>query len=287
MTNIVATLSIVLVLFLFIDERKLKTKEQIEKRLNKQEIEEYTKKIKDIQNNISVKEVENIEYMEDILKNVTSEYVFLLEKELNLSDNIKEQIIYNYILGNQAICFLKGKYSSRKVKKKTFLNLKNGILIDILNYINLFYKDKIDNYCIIIGKVSDITKYIKKYKVKNNRYSCTEEVYIYLKSSKEVFLKYKESIKNINIKTVVKIGIFIFSTGSITWNFVRSVIMIENDVYLFLIATAIYYCYTKVVGYMYKTIGKMKYITRYIFPIYLVIYIFTYLYFSIWGIKKT
>lgn len=287
MTNIVATLSIVLVLFLFIDEKKLKTKEQIEKKLNKQEKEEYIKKIKDIQSNMAVEKIENIQDIDRISNKVSSKYIFAIEDNLNISDDVKEKILYNYLLDNENLCLLKGRYNLEKISKKFFLNLKNNILIDILNYINLFYKNNINNYHIIVGKVTDITKYIGKQKVKNNIYSCTEDIYIYLKDSKEVFLRYKESIKNINIKTMMKIGIFIFSTGSITWNFIRSCILIQNDIYIFLIAAAIYYCYSKVVSYMYKTIGRMKHIATYIFPIYVVVYIITYLYFIIWGSKKT
>lgn len=285
MTNMVAILSIILVLFLFIDEKKLKTKEQIVNNFIDKN-KEYMSKLKYIQNDIINLEFSNIQELKENLNSIQEKYIFISKNNINITDEFKEKIIYNLSLNDDQVMLIKGKYSIQKEGSNLCVKYTNEFLIDTLNYMNIFDKESINNYYIIIGKTVNVQKYI--YGEKTTKTICSEadKLYINLKDSQEIFDKCRQNVKNINIKTIIKIGIFVFTTGSITWNFIRSLVLLDQDIYMFLIATAIYYCYTKVVERMYITIGKMKYIASYIFPIYLIIYICTYLYIIIYSKKN-
>ena len=104
---------------------------------------------------------------------------------------------------------------------------------------------------------------------------------------KKVITMYINCIKNMSIGTSLKIGIFLFSTGSVTLNLIRSVFRITSDIYLFVLALSIYYCYTKILQHMYKSIGKIKYLATYLFPLYMLVYIIVTINIGIHSLKKT
>lgn len=286
MTNLVATLSIILVLFLFIDERKLNTTEQI---LDKyiSDKNEYVSKLNYIKRNIINIQFLDIKQLKQKLNNINKEYVFIFKEGINIEDEVKEKIIGNYLLNEDRIMFIKGKYNINTKKDSFTFKIKKGILVETLNYINIFNKEDVNSFDIIVGKKINIQKHLSKENKYRTKYIDMIDVNITLEDYHDIFYQYKQMFKRINVKSIIKIGIFMLSTGSITWSFIRALVHINQDIYMFLVATAIYYCYIKVVKRMYLTIKKIKYIAPYVFFVYIIIYISAYLYIIIYRKKRT
>jgi len=84
---------------------------------------------------------------------------------------------------------------------------------------------------------------------------------------------YISKIKEANIDIILKILLLIISGSIITTNLIYSILNINNNISNVIISGVIYYCYSYIIRYIYKPIGKQRIIATYIFPFYFIAYI--------------
>lgn len=278
-----ALISMVLVLFLFLKDKKLLSKEYIQKRSHKYDIEEIEKRQKYIKENI-----ECMFYTDNIdINSIKEKYVLLYREDVVLCDELLEEIYLNYIIQKEKPCAFSGRYNvdeSIKAKNKFKEKLKGFLYSNLLNYICIFDKDNIDNYFIIILKKEEIESlFNKQIPLKNVKSFDSEKICINInyktqEERRDVFEKYLYSIRNMSMKTTVRIGLFIFTAGTVTVNLINNIINLEKNIYLSLVSIFMYYCYSKITRYIFKSVGKLRYIAPYLFPLYVISYIITYIY---------
>lgn len=274
-------ISMVLVLFLFLKDKKLLTKEQIRKRNYKYNIEEIEKRKQSIQSNVKC-----IQYTDKIEeKDIKEDYILLYREDVILTDELKEDIYLNYIIEKEKTCAFTGRYVTKYLKSATWKDkLKGYLYSNLLNYISIFDKDNIDNYFIIMLKKKEL-KALKNKNIplKDIKSFDSERINIDIKyrtkeERRDIIEKYLYGIRNMSIKTTARIGVFIFSASTVTLNLLNNIINLERNIYTLLVSIFMYYCYSKIVKYIYKSVGKLRYIAPYLFPIYILSYIITYIY---------
>lgn len=276
-----ALVSMVLVLFLFLKDKKFLTKEEIIKRNHRYTIDEITKKEQYIKNNIKC--LRYTDKLQD--SNIKEEYILLYREDVVLTENLKQEIYLNYLIEQEKICAFTGRYISEFNKRDTWKDkIKGYFYSTLLNYISIFDKDNIDNYFIIMLKTKDLKALVNKsIPLKNIKSFDSERICINIKyrtkkDRRDIVEKYLYGIRNMSIKTTVRIGIFIITASTITFNLLNNIISLEKNIYKLLVSIFMYYCYSKVVKYIYKSVGRLRYIAPYLFPLYIISYIITYIY---------
>lgn len=289
MTYLVSLISIILVLFLFIDEQELRKREYIFKSLTQDERKKYIRRKKYIKENLNIIESVTINNLPKEIF-AKSEYILLHKEGTKISKKLEDKLIYNFIYRKEILCLYNGRYSFKTSEKAgRWEKIKLYIYSNLLNYINIFDKQSNDSYMAILGKCEDIENYSSKKKsISYLADGLIARINLEKKEEKKkVITMYIDCIKNLSIGTSLKVGIFLFSTGSVTLNLIRSAFNISSDIYPFILALSIYYCYTKILQHMYKSIGKIKYLATYLFPIYILIYIIVTINIGIHSLKKT
>ena len=280
-----ALISMVLVLFLFLKDKKLLTKSDIQKRSNRYNIDEIEKRQKHIKENIKC-----MFYTDNInIEEIDKEYVLMYREDVALSDELLDDIYLNYIIQRENPCVFSGRYivdervnvkNKFKIKEK----VKGFLYSNLLNYICIFDKDNIDNYFIIILKKEELESlFNKKISLKDVKSFDSEKICINIKygtknERRDIVEKYLYGIRNMSIKTTVRIGLFIFTASTVTVNLLNNIINLEKNIYAVLVSVFMYYCYSIVTRYIFKSVGKLRYIAPYLFPVYVISYIITYIY---------
>lgn len=266
---------LIIVSFIFVSDRKIKEIEELEKQDS-----EILKKAEEIMLNIQVIDMENTEsvnFGENVVRS-GKQYILLKNKWLNLDNELVKILIANYIISNKKICGFNAIYYNSKANKK--VNLKT-IYIDGINYLEIFNKQKLDNYGVVIID--------KEYLIENNDYK--KDIVSFV-PGKNIKLKSDcsnlslDSIKKMclnklyksDITIILKIMLLILAGSTITANLIYSVFNILNDVTGFIIAAIIYYCYSYIIRYIYEPIGRKRLVATYIFPIYFLSYIVVVIY---------
>lgn len=288
MMHVISLVSMILVLFIFIDKYELKDVEKIFKHLKMQDSDQYIAKKTYIKSNLEIIKMKTVFQKDEKMPDSEKQYVMLYKEGIEINDGLKDLLIYNYIISKTSIAVFEGSYILRtNNEKKKFKKIQAQIMSNFLNYINIFDKENIDNYFVIIAESSELqnikTKRITHFFGNNINLEINIEDNSKKKELQELYVN---GIKGMSIKTSAKIGLFIFSIGSVTLNLIRSVINITDNFYAFLVSLAIYYCYTMVVKCMYRSIGKMKYVFTYMFPIYILVYFTLMIYIGIHSLKK-
>ena len=226
-----ALISMVLVLFLFLKDKKLLTKIDIQKRSNRYNIEEIEKKTEYIKENIKC-----MIYTDNInIKDIKTDYVLLYREDVILNNELLQNIYLNYIIQKEKPCVFSGRYIvDERIKEKNKIKFKEkvkGFLFsNLLNYICIFDKDNIDNYFIIILKKEEIEALLNKQIPLNDIKSfdseriCINIKYRTKEERRDIVEKYLYGIRNMSIKTTVRIGLFIFSAGTVTVNLLNNII---------------------------------------------------------------
>lgn len=267
---------LIVVIFIFISDRKLKPISEIKKQENK--IEQKTQQIKDNMAIIRLR-TDKITYfnIQKIARDFENKYVLIINDKVKLKQNKLNLLIANYIYSKERPCGFNLIYTYKSKK----LSLKR-IYVDIINYLNIFNKQELSTYGVIICKRSD---YINDETNENNEEQFKKKLLPYISddlikinfTNKQVEkgkLKniYVKRISSANISMVIKVLFLILSGSLITTNLIYGVINFQNNFGDLIISAVIYFCYSYVIRYIYKPIGNKKMIASYIFPIYFLSY---------------
>lgn len=264
---------LVIVIFIFASDRSVKSIDNIIKEKTDinilQEIRNVKEKIDVIK--ISTKDMHYANILK-ITKKTKNKYVLLQNSELELTEKDIDTLIANYIYSNKISCGFNLLYVYCE-KKWTFKKL----YLDIINYLNIFNKKELSTYGVVICAKEDFSKCENKFK--KDIVSYTPSQYTHVEFTKDEIkttkLKriYISKISEANIDIVIKILLLIISGSIITTNLIYSIFNVNNNINGLIISLVVYYCYSYIIRYIYKPIGKQRVIATYIFPIYFISYI--------------
>ena len=268
-----SVLVLIIVTFVFVLDRSVKEIENIQK---DNIIEDLLNKTQYVNNNMDVIQMESkdITYsnLTNVVKTCLNEYLLIQNKQVQLNENDKNTLIANYISSNMKPCGFNLLYQYKN-KKGSF----KGIYIDIINYLNIFNKEELSTYGIIICKKEDLLKgedFFQNILVCYTPSKLTHVVFpeenIKADTLKNIYIN---RIGKAKLSIIVKILLLIISGSIITTNLIYSILN-ANNIYALIISSVIYYCYSYIIRYIYKPIGKKRMLSTYIFPIYFACYIF-------------
>ena len=269
---------LIIVTFIFISDRSVKNIDRIKK--EKGNIDIYTE-MENIKTKLEIRKINtNDMNYNNILKQVQaskSEYIILQNDELNLNSSQLDTFIANYIDNNKKTCAFNLLY----VYKGKKWSLKK-IYIDIINYLNIFNKNDLTTYGLIICTKYDFLQSEKKFKKSLTSYTPVESTHVEFtrEEIKIANLKriYIDKLTKANIDIIVRLVLLIISGSVITTNLIYSILNVNNNINGLIISCVIYYCYSYIIRYIYKPIGKHKIVATYIFPIYFISYIIVSIY---------
>lgn len=261
---------LVIVVFVFITDKKAKTVQIIEREdkliLNK--VQEIRKDLKIIK--ITTKDM-CYEKILKIIQDLKQEYVLIQNSKINLKEENITKILANYISENKRPCGFNLVYSYSE-KKWTL----KKVYIDIINYLNIFNKQELATYGVIILKKNDKIESEKIFKETMISYLPEEFTNINFTKNeikKEKMKKiYLDKINKADIWITLKFLLFVISGTIITTNLIYSILNLDN-INSVIISGVIYYCYSYIIRHIYIPIGKQRVIASYIFPIYFIAYI--------------
>ena len=264
---------LIIVTFVFVSDRSVKSITTIQNSCSRPNILDEICVINNELESIQFEE-KDINYT-NITKNIKKnkkQYILIKNSKLKLTEYDKKALIANFIVSNMNPCGFNLVYEYAN-KKWSFKKL----YIDIINYLNIFNKEEISTYGVIICKKQDFL--IGEKHLKNQIISFTPCKFTRIKIS-------EREIENINFKTmyinkiskakislIIKILLLIISGSIITTNLIYSILNANNNINGLIISSIIYYCYSYIIRYIYKPIGRQRIIATYIFPIYFISYI--------------
>lgn len=266
---------LIIVIFVFVSDRKIKSVREISKLNNNIDIE-----IEKISKNLKVLKVnmDDIDYTKfiELVNKEKKEYILIQNKSLNLKENDYEILIANYANTDKKIAAFNVVYKYKKKKRTDFFK---SIYINGINYLNIFNKYELTSY----GGILFSKKDLENIKNKNNKIyiknivsylqGTTTKLNIYYNRIDKKMLKtlYLKKIKRSSFEIILKVLLLIFAGSSIFANVIFNVL--NFNLASLVVALTVYYCYTYVVRYMYSSLGFERYIVTYIFPVYFLIYI--------------
>lgn len=261
---------LIIVVFVFMSDKKTKKLKEIIAQDKK-----IIEKIDKVNSNIEIIKLssEDITYesLINIVEKSDKEYVLIQNNKVKLNKKKIKELIANYITGNVAVAGFNLMYDIGK--EKTTLK---KLYVDLINYLNIFNKYELNTYGVIICKRQDA---LDESTLRKNlvSFSATKNTTILLNKKeikKEKISKiYMRKLTNSNISIIIKMLLLIFSGSIITTNLIYAMFNIKNNITNLILATIIYYCYSYVIRYIYKPIGKKRIIASYIFPIYFIAYV--------------
>lgn len=262
---------LIIVTFVFVSDRNVKSIEDIRK--NKNDIDS---EIQSIKSNIEIINVSSLEMNYNnviyLAQNSKEEYVLLKNREIDLKEEDIDIIIANYVSTEKRTCGFNLLYEYNEVK----WSLKK-LYIDIINYLNIFNKYDLSTYGIIICTKNNLALNEQEFKQKLLTYTPAEFTDIeYNKqeiSASKLKRIYINKLTKSNVSIIVKILLLIISGSIITTNLIYSVLNVNNNISGVIISGVIYYCYSYIIRYIYKPVGKQRIVATYIFPIYFIAYI--------------
>lgn len=264
---------LVIVAFVFISDRNIKSIEKIKQEKTDVNVEQ---EINDINEQLEIieRDVKNINIynLKNIIGKTNNQYILIHNPDIKLNKEQINIIVANYINLDKAPCGFNLLYTYQDKK----FSLKK-LYLDIVNYLNIFNKKEISSYGIIICKKDDLLLNENEFKDKINSFTPNEITDIEYGKQDINILKikniYLEKISNANIEIILKIILLIISGSIITTNLIYAIFNINSDINNLIISLVIYYCYSYIIRYIYKPLGRKRLIVTYIFPIYFIAYI--------------
>jgi len=264
---------LITITFVFISDRYVKSIEDIKEAKKDIDIIEQINIIKEKMDVIKIceKDMNPIDILK-ITRKSKKEYILIQNNKLELNNTDADILVANYINSNQKPCGFNLLY----VNQETKWSLKR-LYIDIINYLNIFNRKDLSTYGVIICKMKELIQQEKTFKKQLISYIPTNATNIELKKEeiKTTNLKkiYINKIKEANISIIIRILLLIVSGSIITTNLIYSILNVNNSINGLIISSVIYYCYSYIIRYIYKPIGKQRILASYIFPIYFITYI--------------
>lgn len=266
---------LIIIIFIFITDRKAKTIEEI-----KTGNDNIQNEIDDVKQNLEIIEVSTKDMNYDkLLKNIQSkklekEHIIIKNNRIKLNENDIDTLIANYISSKGRICGFNLQYSYNEKR----WSIKK-IYVDIINYLNIFNKQELSTYAVIICKREDRDKLQEEKSFKENLISYTPTEFTNITLTNEEIKKdnlkkiYTYKLESANISITLKILLLIFSGSIITTNLIYYIFNVNNNINGLIIAAVIYFCYSYIIRYIYRPIGRRRVFASYIFPLYFIAYI--------------
>lgn len=279
---------LIIIIFIFITDRKAKTIEEI-----KTGNDNIQNEIDDVKQNLEIIEVSTKDMNYDkLLKNIQSkklekEHIIIKNNRIKLNENDIDTLIANYISSKGRICGFNLQYSYNEKR----WSIKK-IYVDIINYLNIFNKQKLSTYAVIICKREDRDKLQDEKNFKENLISYTPTEFTNITLTNEEIKKdnlkkiYTYKLESANISITLKILLLIFSGSIITTNLIYYIFNVNNNINGLIIAAVIYFCYSYIIRYIYRPIGRRRVFASYIFPLYFIAYIVVSIYTLIMKVIK-
>ncbi len=264
---------LVIVTFVFISDRNIKS---IDKIKNEQTELDILQQIEIVKENLEIVKVntKDMNYINilKIIQKYSKSYILLQNDDLELNNNKVDILVANYISKGKTPCGFNLLYVYQEKK----WSLKN-LYIDIINYLNIFNKNDLSTYGVIICKKGDFAQ--KENSLKDKLISYTPNEIMHIQFGKEKIktdhLKtiYINKIKEANFYIIIRIFLLIISGSIITTNLIYSILNVNTSINGLIISGVIYYCYSYIIRYIYKPIGTRRILATYIFPVYFIVYI--------------
>lgn len=279
---------LLIIIFTFISDKKV-----ISINTLKGKIKNINSKIKNIydemliiriDDNIKKEKQQLIEYVnKKTANNITKEYVMLLFGNVSVNNSDIRILIANYINCGKKSCGFMPTYKYKYMGNRKIKSIINELKVAVINYINIFSKSDIDSYSILILKKEEIDdiNYMFHNNNKNTEensnkkviisFSPSENVKVMCNNNKERLIEEIEEMHNLDFKAIVKSGILILVGITITANIISA--LYSTNITNIIVSLVVYWCYNFILKYMYKPIGKYKFISGYLFPVFLIIYL--------------
>lgn len=252
---------LLVLIFLILNDKKVKDINELS--IEKEKILEVIDNLKII--NLDREEISKLQ-MTDI--KTDSKYVLMKNKDISINDKSLNTIVANFIDINYEICGFNINYKlDNKVR-----NILKKAYVALINYLLLFQKHNILSYGVILFKIEDFSK------VKNiTSFMADDKILNYSidnSNIKKLKTIYKDSLKHMDFIMGLKTVLTIFTGSVICTSLIYNFINISYDNYMdFLISVTLYYCYTYILNYIYKPMGRYKVLVSYIFPLYILIFV--------------
>lgn len=264
---------LIIVTFIFITDRNIKTIDEIKKEQEDLDIYNEVNGIKKVLtvNKLNTKDM-NYNNIVELAKEINSRYILIQNERLDLKNEDIDILVANYINSNKSPAGIKLLYAYEKRK----WSLKK-IYVDIINYLNIFNKKELSTYGVILCFKDDLKNSEEDFKKQLVSYSAISNTHVILneKNIQSVNFKkiYVKKISRADLSIILKLFLLIVSSSIITTNLIYSLLNIGQDITRFILSAVIYYCYTYIIKYIYKPIGKQRLIATYVFPVYFLAYI--------------
>lgn len=267
-----AVILLVIIIFTFLSDKKVLETQEINKKIDNidRRVEEIYNDLLIIEFNKAKNEDEIYELINRKLIKSCNKYIILKDKDLKISNNSIKKMIANYINQNERKCVFIVNYEYKYIKNKKSKDILNELYIAGINYINIFSKAHVNGGAITILKREEIGTGNKK-KVKCINFSpCNDIKIITNKKSFNHLLNKLTDIYDSDFKMILKSLLLIVLGVTVTTNLIHAITILNIE--QIIIASMIYWCYSYVLNYMYSPIGKYRIISKYLLPIYIIIY---------------
>lgn len=267
-----AVFLLVIIIFTFLSDKRMLETQEISKKLDN-----ITKRVEEIYRDLLIIEFNNEKNEDEIYDKINSKlnkslkkYIILKDKDLKISNKSIKKMIANYINQNEKKCVFIVNYEYKYIKNKKIKDILNELYIAGINYINIFSKSHINGGTITILKREEVDARNKK-KIKSINFSPCNDIKIMTnKNSFKYFFNKLTDIYDSDIKIILK-SLLLISLGiTVTSNLIHAITILNVE--QIIIASMIYWCYSYVLNYMYSPIGKYKILSKYLLPIYIIIY---------------
>lgn len=282
---------LLLIVFTFLSDRKIRSIDDV--KLQKldiyDEISIVERKMNIIYFQFNKSKKEQVKELLKQLDKYNNENIILQDNRLVLDDHQLKTIIANYILTEEKTCGFNIQYEY-KTSKKQLKRLVNKMYVLGINYIDVFDKQTIFSYGVVIIKREKLLNILyafdmhQKYKVRNlkkkiivsflpsylTKYNMNENDKKLKITIKQIYI---DKITSSNILLVLKTLLLSIAGWGVAANVILAALNINDGIYPLIIAIVTYYCYTYIFKYIYKTMGKYRVIVSYLFPIYIILYI--------------
>lgn len=275
--NYFVIILLVVIIFTFLSDKKILGIEQIkikQPNIDKKIEEVYSESLLvTIDDNFRINKSDISKVIDNKTKKELKKYIILKSNNIELSDITIKTVIANYINEKERPSVFRCSYEYQYISHKTLKNIWEELCLVGINYLNIFSKSNSNLYGVMIFKREDIDEFI----------SNSDKTFITFIPSKDIkmipkegnvkeLIKTLEKVYNSDIRTVIKSLLLIIVGVIVTSNLIYSIYLI--DINKIIISSILYWCYSYVLRYMYSPIGKYKMLSKYLLPIFLVLYLF-------------
>lgn len=266
---------LLIIIFTFMSDKKVNSIQELESKN-----ENINNEINEVYNNILItkinKKLDNNKELKKTYKKLIAynkQYVLIKTSGVNLNLESVKTLIANYINVERKACGFMPSYTYKYMNHKTFNDIKQELKIATINYINIFSKEDLNSYGVIILNKEELENIINdENKSEIITFSPSEQIEVtWNENNKNNVIEEVKEIYDADFKAVIKSGLLIAVGLTVTANIISATY--DFNLNNIIISGIMYWCYMFVLKYMYSPIGKYKVVAKYLFPIFLMCYL--------------